>query len=109
MVNRLRRARRSPLLVPAVALVAATAAFWFLARPLSEVQRHQRHFSELQRQIAAAQDTRSARAGDRNRILRLRAQARAASNEQRAALDAQAAAAEASLGWGDRTTMRHAL
>lgn len=100
---------RTRLLVPATGLVVAIAAFWFLARPLSEVQRHQRHFSELQRQIAAAQDTRNARAGERNRILRLRAQARAASNEQRSALDAQAAAVEASLGWGDGATVRQAV
>jgi len=109
-VNRLRRALgSSPLLVSAAGIVVAIGAFWFLARPLSEVQRHQRHFSELLRQIAAAQDSRSARAGERNRILRLRAQARAAGNEQRSALDAQAAAVEARLGFGDRATVRRAV
>jgi cbb3-type cytochrome oxidase cytochrome c subunit len=98
-----------PLLVPAAGLVVAVAAFWFLARPLAEVQRHQGQFTELQRQIASAQNTRSARAAARGRILRLRAQARATTSEQHAALDAEAAALEAQVGWGDRTAVRQAV
>ena len=74
---------------------------WTLARPLPEIERHRRHFAELQRQVAAAQSGKTARAAERGRVLRLRAQARAAAGAQRDAFEAEADALDAHLAWGD--------
>lgn len=82
---------------------------WTLARPLPEIERHRRHFAELQRQVAAAQSGKTARAAERGRVLRLRAQARAAAGAQRDAFEAEADALDAHLAWGDRGTVRTAL
>jgi mono/diheme cytochrome c family protein len=100
---------RAPQIVAGLAVLAAVVATWALVRPLTEVQRHRRHLAELQRQIAAASETRTTRAADRSRIMRLRAQARTASGSQREAFDAEAAAIETRLGWSDRDVVRAAV
>ncbi|HUR34680.1 MAG TPA: c-type cytochrome [Vicinamibacterales bacterium] len=96
-------------LLTALAVLIALLAGWWLARPLSEVQRHRRHLAALQRQVDAARDSRAARASSRGRVMRLRAQARTSSGAQRAAFEAEAAAIEAGLGWNDRAAVRAAV
>jgi len=109
-VNDMRRRKTGvSRLLPWIAVAIALISAWALSRRPSEVEQTRRHFVELQRQVAAARDTRSARASDRGRVLRLRAQARTASGAQRERFAAEAAAIEMRLEWGDRATVRPAV
>ncbi len=105
--------RRAPgrvaRLFPYIAIGVAVIATWVLSRPPAEVERTRRHFAELRRQTAAARESQATRAADRNRIMRLRAQARAATAPQREAFEREAAALETRLAWGDSTTVRAAV
>jgi mono/diheme cytochrome c family protein len=92
-----------------MALAVALLVTWLLARPLSEVDRSRRQFAQLQRAVTDARESRTARAADRGRILRLRAQARAANDAQRPAFEAEAAGIEARIGWGDSDAVRAAV
>ena len=107
--DRRRAPGRVARLFPYVAIALAVAATLALSRPPSEVERTRRHFNELQRQVAAARESRTGRAADRGRILRLRAQARSASATQRAVFEAEAEGIETRLGWGDRPTVQAAV
>ena len=91
------------------AVVIALATGWLLARPVPEIEQHRRHLVDLQREVAQATATKNARASERGRVLRLRAQARAAQGDERTALDDQAATAAASLGWTESAAVRTAL
>lgn len=92
-----------------MAALLCGAAAWVLARPLPEVEQQRRHFAELQRQVRLAESTRAARQSDRGRVLRLQAQARAASGVHQAALTTEAAALESRVGWGDVAAVRGAV
>lgn len=89
-------------------MVATVAAWWF-GRPLPEIERTRRHFVELRRQVAAAERAKTTRSSDRARVLRLRAQARAVPDAQKAPLEAEAAALETTLAWGDAGVVRTAV
>jgi cytochrome c2 len=101
--------RRTARIVALVGLLAALAALWLLARPLGEVARTRRQFAELQQQVALARESAAARAADRNRVMRLRAQARASSGAQRDTYEAEASAIDARAGWGNRAMVRAAV
>jgi mono/diheme cytochrome c family protein len=103
------RHTRGPVVLTTVAMVVSLAAIWFLGRAPSEVDQAHRRFDALQRQVAAARDSRQARQADRGRVMRLRAQARAASGAQRAAFEAEASAIEDRLGWSDGASVRAAV
>jgi cytochrome c2 len=96
------------LLAIAAVLLSAIAT-WALSRHPSEVEQHRRHFAELQHQVEIARQTSAGRRTDRGRVMRLRAQARAASGAQRDAYDAEASTIESGLAWGDRAGVRAAL
>ncbi len=87
-------------------MLVAAVALWALGRPLPEAEQHRRHFADLQRQVDLAQQTKTARVGERGQVLRLRAQARGAGGAQREAFEAQAAAIESRLGGGTREVVR---
>ena len=101
-----RQSRRRLLLL--LGVLASVLTIWGLSRPDSEIDQTRRHFVELQRQVAAARDGKTARATDRGRVMRLRAQARAASGAQREAFEAEASTLEAGLAWGNQATVRAA-
>jgi mono/diheme cytochrome c family protein len=100
---------RAPQILAWVGLLVSVVAAWALSRPPSEVEQARRHFAELQRQVAAARESKGTRATDRGRVMRLRAQARAANGEQRAVFEAEAGEIEARFGWGDPAVVRAAL
>ena len=100
---------RASRLFAAIAVLSALIVGGGLSRPLSEVQQIRRHFADLQRQVDSARQSRSTRAADRGRVMRLRAQARAASGAQRESYEAEASALEARLAWSDSTTVRAAV
>lgn len=99
--------RRRLLLL--VGVLASVLIIWFFSSPASEIDATRGHFVELQRQVAAAREGKVARATDRGRVMRLRAQARAASGAQKEALDAEANSVESGLAWGNRATVRAAV
>lgn len=103
------RRTRGPAVLAAVAIAVSLAAIWFLGRAPSEVDQARRRFDALQRQVTAARDSRQVRQADRGRVMRLRAQARAANGAQRDAFEAEASAIERRLGWDDRATVRAAV
>ena len=103
----LRRARRGLLFL--VGVLVSTVTVWTLSRSDSEIDGTRRHFAELQRQVVAGRAGKAARANDRGRVLRLQAQARAASGASRDALEAQASAINATLAWGDGAAVRAAV
>lgn len=90
-------------------LVLCVAALWTLSRAGSEVEQGLRHFAELQRQVTVARQTKDARAGERGRLLRLQAQARAASGAARESFDAQARVVAAQFDGSDRRLVRQAV
>ena len=100
---------RAPRLFAAAGILLSIVAGWALSRPLSEVQQIRRHFADLRRQVDAARQSSGARAADRSRVMRLRAQARAASGTQRESYEAEASVIEARLGWSDAATVRSAV
>ena len=108
-MKRSRTGAQAARLFAAMAVLAALIVGWGLSRPFSEVQQIRRHFANLQKQVDAARQSRSARAADRGRIMRLRAQARAASGAQRESYEAEASALEARLNWSDTATVRAAV
>ncbi|MEQ1909553.1 MAG: c-type cytochrome [Vicinamibacterales bacterium] len=101
------RSRRRLLLL--VGVLASVLILWIFSRPDSEIDATRRHYVELQRQVAAAREGKAVRATDRSRIMRLRAQARAATGAQRETLEAEASTVEAGLAWGNRATVRAAV
>lgn len=92
-----------------VGVLVSIASLWTLTRAGSEVEQQRRHFVTLQRDVAAARQSKDARARDRGQVLRLQAQARASSGAEHDAFEAQASALSAKLAWGDRTTVRAAV
>ena len=99
--------RRRLLLL--VGVLASVLTLWIFSRPNSEIDATRRHFGELQRHVDAAREGKTVRATDRGRVMRLRAQARAASGAQRETLEAEASTVEAGLAWGNRATVRAAV
>ncbi|MGC4083151.1 MAG: c-type cytochrome [Vicinamibacterales bacterium] len=92
-----------------MAVLAATGAVWLFGRPLPEVEQQRRHFAELQRQVALADASKTARAADRARLMRLRAQSRTANGGERERFDAEVQAIDSRLGWRDTLTVRSAV
>jgi mono/diheme cytochrome c family protein len=111
MTDRVEDPRRwnRPAVVTAAALVVSLVVIWFLGRTPSETDQARRRFADLQQQVAVARESRQTRQSDRGRVMRLRAQARAAAGAARDAFEAEAVAVEARLGWGDRAAVRSAV
>ncbi|MGE3955970.1 MAG: c-type cytochrome [Vicinamibacterales bacterium] len=96
----------SPRLIAVAAVLVAAAVVWGLGRPLPDIEQQRRHFADLQRRVARAEQDKAARQADRGRVLRLRAQARAAAGAQQAAFTAEADQVARRLGWGDAASVR---
>ena len=104
-MKRSRLGGRAPRLFAAAGILFSIIAGWALSRPLSEVQQVRRHLAYLQTQMEAARQSSGRRTAERSRIMRLRAQARAASGAQRESYEAEASTIEARLGWSDAATV----